>query len=175
MKQLKYILGLALIFMGIHSYAQTDKATTTKIVEAKNFIFNATTAMPMANNDLNQVLAKMQNSGGVGSINLAGSSYDLRITPDSVVAYLPYYGRAYTGTLDPNDSGTKFTSKKFTYKSEKGKKGNWTITVNPKDVKDGQRLTLNVSESGYATLFVINNNRQPISFSGTISEPKEKK
>ncbi len=38
-----------------------------------------------------------------------------------------------------------------------------------------KKSKLNVSENGYATLNVNSNNRQPISFNGTISEPKEKK
>lgn len=175
MKTITQILLAALVLTGTSSFAQTDKATTAKIVPEKNFTFIATTAMPMANNDINNILSKMNNPGGAGTINLTGSNYDLRITPDSVTAYLPFYGRAYNANMDPNESGTKFTSKKFSYTSVKGKKGGWVVTINPKDVKDGQRLTLNVTESGYASLFVINNNRQPISFNGYIEEPKAKK
>ena len=175
MKTITHILLTVLVLTSISSFGQTDKTTTARIVPAKNFIFVATTALPTANADINNVLTKLNNQGGAGTINLTGSNYDLRITPDSVVAYLPFYGRAFTGTMDPNDSGTKFTSKKFEYTSAKGKKGGWVITIDPKDVKDGQRMTLNVTESGYASLFVMNNNRQPISFNGYIAEPKEKK
>ncbi|MNY56250.1 hypothetical protein D3C86_1923090 [compost metagenome] len=77
--------------------------------------------------------------------------------------------------MNPDDSGIKFKSKNFKYKADKKKKGSWQITINPKDTRDTQSMTLNVSENGYATLNVNSNNRQSISFNGYISEPKEKK
>ena len=108
-------------------------------------------------------------------IQLSGSQYQLIVTKDSIEAYLPYYGRAYSATMNPDDSGTKFKSKDFKYKADKRKKGSWTITMNFKDAKDTQRMILNISENGYATLNVNNNNRQPISYNGYLSEPKDKK
>lgn len=175
MKSLQNTCAAFLVFLSMSVFAQTDKATTIKVLQNQDFIFQATSAMPMANNDVTRVLNRMNNSGGGGTINLNGSQYDLTIKKDSITAYLPYYGRAYTATMNPDDSGTKFKSKKFNYTSVKKKKGGWTITIEPKDVKDSQKLTLDVSENGYATLYVNNINRQPISYYGYISEPKKAK
>lgn len=172
MKRIQNTLSILLIALTLPVFAQTDKATTQRVVQNQDFVFHATSAMPMANMDVNRVLSRM-NPGGAGNINLSGSQYDLTIKKDSIVAYLPYYGRAYTATMNPDDSGIKFKSKDFTYTNTKKKKGGWIITIVPKDVKDSQKLTLNVSESGYATLDATNNNRQPISFYGYISEPKK--
>lgn len=168
MKKLSYIFAFIFAFTAVQVYAQTDKATTTKIVGEQNFTFVATRAIPMQSNALNQVLNSLPNSQNT-IINLAGSQYDLRITKDSVVAYLPYFGRSYSPSLDPNEAGTRFKSKDFKYTSEK-KKNSWTIMIDPKDTKDRQQLILYVSESGYATLSVNNPNRQPISFNGYITE-----
>ncbi|SMC67265.1 DUF4251 domain-containing protein [Pedobacter africanus] len=176
MKTIKNMLAFAvLLIISIQVNAQTDKETTIRVINAQNFIFNATSAMPMANMDVNNILSKMPGGNGGGLIQLTGSQYQLTVTKDSVEAYLPYYGRAYTATMNPDDSGIKFKSKNFKYKADKKKKGSWLITINPKDTKDTQSMTLNVSENGYATLNVNSNNRQSISFNGYINEPKQKK
>ncbi|AOM77722.1 DUF4251 domain-containing protein [Pedobacter steynii] len=175
MKTLKKLLTLLIVFSTVQAIAQTDKATTTQLVADQHLIFNATSAMPMANADVNAVLNKMPGNVGGGMIQLSGSQYQLKINKDSVEAYLPYYGRAYTASLDPNDSGIKFKSKKFDYKTTKRKKGGWIINIAPKDTKEVQSMSLSVSENGYAVLNVNSNNRQSISFNGFISEPKEDK
>ncbi|WP_316812759.1 DUF4251 domain-containing protein [Pedobacter heparinus] len=174
MKTIKNMLVFAALLITTQLSAQTDKETTLKIINAQHYVFNASSAMPMANMDVNKVLSRMPGGSSSGVIQLTGSQYQLQVSKDSVEAYLPYYGRAYTATMNPDDSGIKFKSKDFKYKAEQKKKG-WMITIQPKDAKDVQSLTLNVSENGYATLNVNSNNRQPISFNGTISEPKEKK
>jgi hypothetical protein len=176
MKTLKNIFLIALLFSAVSLNAQTDKATTKRIVEAQNYVFVATTALPLNAADINQIMNRMPGYNGGGTINLSGSSYDLSVTKDSLVSYLPYYGRSFTpkyGNIDEN--GIKFKSKKFSYKSSVRKKGGWNIAMIPKDVKDNYRLNLVITESGYGTLTVNNNNQQSITFNGYISEPKEKK
>lgn len=175
MKTIKNMFILVALLMSTQVNAQTDKATTTKIVAEQHFIFNATSAMPMANADVTRILSKMGGGAGGGTIQLTGSQYQLKVTKDSVEAYLPYYGRAYTATMNPDDSGIKFKSKDFSYKSEKKKKGNWVITISPKDVKDSPNMNLTISDNGYATLNVNSNSRQPISFYGYLSEVKPAK
>ncbi|ATP58608.1 hypothetical protein CPT03_20135 [Pedobacter ginsengisoli] len=170
MKTLKNTLLLVIMFVAVQVSAQTDKETTTKLVEAQTLVFNATTALPMANMDINKVMQRFPGAQG-GAIQLNGSQYQLKIAKDSVEAYLPYYGRAYSVNISSNDSGIKFKSKDFTYKTEKKKKGGWIITIRPKDTKDVQSLTLSVGEKGYAVLNVNSNYRQAIAFNGFISEP----
>lgn len=174
MKTIRNILALAILFIAVQANAQTDKETTIKIIDNQNFIFNASSAMPMANNDVNKVMSRMPGGSGAGVIQLSGSQYQLVVTKDSIEAFLPYYGRAYTASMNPDDAGIKFKSKKFSYKADKKKKGGWQINMDFKDTKDRQSMTLNVSENGYATLNVNSNNRQPITFNGYMSEPKTK-
>jgi len=174
MKPLINYLTALLLVVSVPAFAQTDEATTKKIIENQDFRFIATTALPLSTQEVSDILYKLNSPNGAGAINLTGSQYDLVVKKDSVVAYLPYYGRSFSPSLDPNDAGTKFKSKDFKYVKTNRKKGGWSILIVPKDVKDGQKLTLYVSKSGYATLNVMNNNRQPISFNGYLAENKKK-
>ncbi|MDQ0968271.1 hypothetical protein QFZ20_003674 [Flavobacterium sp. W4I14] len=174
MKRLNLILSLAFLLIGVQLLAQTNKETTVKIVADKNYTFVANTAMPMSNNDINKVLAMMPGSQGGGSINLTGSQYDVKVTKDSIVAYLPYYGRSFSAPMDPTQGGIKFTSKDFTYTESKNKKGSYTIQINTKDVKrENYRFTINISTNGYASLTASSMNKQPIIFNGYLDEPKK--
>lgn len=177
MRTLKNLFFFALLLSAAQLHAQTDKATTARIIAAQNYVFAATSATPLNTADIDKVLRSMSGyTGGAGSINLTGSNYDLKVTKDSLVAFLPYYGRSYTPKMGGIDeSGIKFKSKDFIYKSVVRKKGGWTITMVPKDVKDNYSLTLIVTTTGYATLSVNNNNQQPISFNGYLSETPVKK
>lgn len=175
MKRLNLILSLAFISFATQLFAQTNKETTVKIVGDKNYIFVANTAIPMANNDINKVLMMMPGSQGGGSINLTGGQYDVRITKDSVVAFLPYYGRSFSAPIDPTQGGIKFTSKNFSYKESKNKRGAYTIQINTNDVRnENYRFTINISTNGYASLTASSINKQPILFNGYLDEPKKK-
>nr|WP_276902902.1 DUF4251 domain-containing protein [Pedobacter kyonggii] len=174
MKRLNLTLSLAFLLIGVQLFAQTNKETTLKIVADKNYTFVANTALPMSNNDINRVLAMMPGSQGGGSINLTGSQYDVKVTKDSIVAYLPYYGRSFSAPMDPTQGGIKFTSKDFTYTESKNKKGLYTIQINTKDVKrENYRFTINISTNGYASLTASSMNKQPIIFNGYLDEPKK--
>ncbi|RZJ80798.1 MAG: DUF4251 domain-containing protein [Flavobacterium sp.] len=172
MKTFATFILLALTFTAM---AQTDKATTARIVEDKNFTFVATSALPLNSTEISNVLRQMPIGGNVGgNINLVGSNYDVQITADSVIAYLPYYGRSFSAPMDRNETGFRFTTKKYSYDSKKTKKGGWNITINSKDVKDNVRMNFSVTQTGYATLSMSSNNKQSITYNGYISEPKAK-
>jgi hypothetical protein len=135
---------------------KAQKAATIKnIIEAKNFVFTAQTMMPM---------------GGM-SRNLT-SFYDVRVSPDTIVSYLPYFGRAYSAPIDPSKNALDFTSTNFDYKVSNRKKGGWDINIVSRDQPDNQRLSFAIFEDGSGTLQVTSNNRQPISYNGYVSERK---
>jgi hypothetical protein len=135
--------------------AQPDKATVKTSVESKQFIFHAQTAMPSS-----------------GRSRQLTSEYDLRIFPDSLVSNLPYYGRAYSVPYGSGGGGFDFTSKKFDYTATPGKKKGWDITIKTKDVNDFQEFSLSLSDDGYGTLQALSNNRQPMAFTGYITEAR---
>ncbi|WP_230383936.1 DUF4251 domain-containing protein [Pedobacter endophyticus] len=175
MKHLKKILTIGLLLFVTQTYAQTDKETTVRIVENKTYNFVANSALPMANNDISRIMSTMPGGQSGSMINLTGSQYDVKVTKDSVIAYLPYYGRAYSAPYNASEGGIKFTSKDFTYKKSKNKKGAYTIQINTKDGgRENYRFTLNISQNGYATLTASSVNKQPIVYNGYLDEPKKK-
>ncbi len=109
------------------------------------------------------------------------SPYDLKVTKDTIIAFLPYFGESYMAPNDPStdEGGIKFTSTNFSYTTKQNKNGNWNILIKPKDKnitdwRDVEQLRLSISTNGYATLDVISTHRDPISFYGTV-EPITKR
>jgi hypothetical protein len=155
------LLGV-IITANAPAYSQSSRqkkeakaAAITSIIEARNYVFTAEMMLPM---------------GGMAR-NLT-SVYDVKVSPDTIVSYLPYFGRAYSAPIDPTKNGLDFTSTNFDYKVSSGKKGGWDINVAFKDQPDNQKFSFTVFENGSATLQVTSNNRQPISFTGYVSERK---
>jgi hypothetical protein len=103
--------------------------------------------------------------------------YDVKVTPDTIRAYLPYYGRAYRAPMDPREGGYNFTSTEFQYRYQPGKrKGNWIAEITILDLDRAVSFNFDIWESGSARLVVTDMNRQPISFQGdvTIKEVEER-
>ncbi len=174
MNRLKTLLITALAFSGLNAVAQTDKATTAKIVEAKTYTFVARSVTPLNTQDISKVMSKMPGAMQGGVINLTETYYEVKVTPDSVVAYLPYYGRSFNAPINQDDAGVKFTSKKFNYKSTKGKKRGWDTLVETKDAKENYRLAFNISDNGYVTLSLNSNNKQSVTYQGYLKENGDK-
>lgn len=148
--------------------AQNAKVPAEKLIALQNFVFNATRANPMSESSLNQLMGPNYTSN---VLNLTSERYQLQVTKDSIMADLPFFGRSFSAPINPDKSGTKFTSKNFTYSVVKKRK-NWIIDLKPKDIQDSQKLTIIITESGSATLNVNNYNREAISFDGFITEIK---
>ncbi len=121
-----------------------------RIVESKNFVFKADIANPVRG----------------GNMQLS-SGYDLTITPASITAYLPFYGRAQTVPIGSSDGGIKFTSTNFDYAVDANSK-TWKITIKTNDVSNVRQLFLTIFTNGTANLDVMNINRDDISFRGSI-------
>ena len=140
-------LFFSVFLFTIFSVQAQEKGMNVKsVLEGKHFIFKAQsvspTAMPMR--------------------QLTGDNYNLRVTGDTLVSYLPYFGRAFSAPSPGAPGGYSFTSTDFTYTAKARRKGGWDVVIKPKDVNDVREFSLNVSESGYATLRALSNNRQLI-------------
>jgi hypothetical protein len=155
MKQNVRILLLLLLAVagGIGSGAQETNSNNLKtILSGKNFVFKAQSAWPLQ-----------------GTVVQLTAGYDMRVLQDSINTYLPYFGRAFTASYT-GEGGINFTSRKFDYKLREKQKGGWDLTIKPGDARDIIELNYSVSINGYATLQVISNNRQAISFYGVIEK-----
>ena len=133
-------------------------ALIKKLVEEQNYVFVAQTVLPMG-----------------GRSRQVTPDFDLRVAKDSILSWLPYFGRAFSAPIDATRSPLQFKTKDFEYTTTPGKKGGWDIVIKPKDVSDIQSMNMSITESGYAYLTVQSINRQPISFNGYIIERKDPK
>jgi len=148
----RFLLGSALVFLVISVQAQDVKNDFASKISGKHFIFKAQTATPTS-----------------GRLRQLTSDYDVKVSGDSLIAYLPYFGRAYSAPIDPTDGGINFTSVSFDYKYSQRKKG-WDLTIKPKDANGIQDLSFTIFDNGTASLRVNSINRQPISFNGYLEK-----
>lgn len=135
-----------------------EEARIKQLIESQDYVF----------------LARMVNPPGGRTRQVTNDYYTVRVTKDSVLSDLPYFGRAYTAPIGASSGGIRFTSTSFEYRSEPAKKDGWVITIMPRDVSDTRQITLNVGSRGTTTATVVSNNRQTISFTGVIEEKKSR-
>jgi hypothetical protein len=147
----KTILFLVLLLCFYAAYAQNSEVPVRSAIESRKFVFDAQTVLPNA----------------ARARQISGEGYEVRVSGDSLVSYLPYFGRVYSAPLN-GEGGIKFTSTKFDYAVKNRKRGGWEIELQPNDITDVRKLVLTVFENGSATLRAMSNNRQPISFNGTV-------
>lgn len=158
-----------------------EAAVFKDLLENKQFTFTAQQAYPMAGSARDIASIPGLNRGGFPFNGVAwqlNGAYDVVVKQDTVICYLPYFGRAFVAPYGSSDTGIKFTSKDFDYSIKPQRKDGWYVTIKPNDVQGMQSLQFAVSSSGYTTLQVIDNNRQTISFNGVVEKnkmPKEKK
>lgn len=162
MKYIKYLRFLfitfcSLIIFSSSVFAQKDKNNDAKkiafqnMVDSQHFVFEAQTVTPLRGNFRNLT-----------------SSYDVRVTKDSLISYLPYFGQAYSAPINQTKSSLDFTSTDFSYSVSPYKKDGWHITIKPKDKIQIQQYFFTVFNNGRASLSVISTSKDQISFNGFI-------
>ena len=171
MKTFKYLSQVASLcavlllaaFQG--AYAQETKeeksaalsAAVLSLLESKNYVFQVQSVAPRRGGMLQQ-----------------SPGFKVVVSKDSVSGDLPYFGRAYNAAYGSSDGGIKFTSTNFDYKKEDRKKGGWSVKFTLKQQKSARQLSFTIAENGSASLYVICNDRESISYNGYISERKRK-
>ena len=151
------LISTALLFQSCGTSQNTAEreqlaASIQDAVKVPGFTFKATYAHP----------------SGYKSIYLS-PYYDVSISPDTVKAYLPFYGRAYSAPMDPREGGYKFTSTEFEYQaSPAGLRGSWQVKIVFNDLDRPVTFHFDVWENGKGRLQVVDVNRQAISFQGDI-------
>jgi|SRR6476661_2163347 len=156
-----YVAIAAILFGSCATNNQvSDSAKAAQIeqlITIKHFTFVAEQALP---------------SGG-RSINLT-SRYDLSINGDTLISFLPYYGRAFTAPIGRTGSGLQFTATEATIDTEKTRNGGYEMRILP-NVQEVNQFALSISNNGSASLRVRSNNRDPITFYGYITSQSGKK
>lgn len=127
------------------------------MTESRHFSFIAQTVTPLR-----------------GRFRNLTTMYDVKISGDTLVSYLPFFGRAYTATINETESPLNFTSTDFSYTVTPHKKSGWNVVIKPKDNTTVQQYSFTIFSNGTASLNVINTSRDPISFNGYIKEENKK-
>ena len=135
---------------------EQKKEAVKKLIESENYKIDVNIAMPMRGR----------------SIPLT-SSYSLEIRNDSVISYLPYYGRAYSIPYGGGD-GLNFKAVLKEYSMKMDKKGNAVIEFIARNPEDRYEYRVKVFPNGSASIDVNMQNRQSISFQGELYIKEEK-
>jgi hypothetical protein len=117
-------------------------------------------------------LAQYVNPSGGRRRDLS-QGYELTVLKDSLISYLPYFGRGFIAPLSPTDLDYDFTSTKFSYLVTQVKRG-WAITIKINDQKYLREMYLRVFDNGAADLTLTSLDRSSISYDGYITRRKEK-
>ncbi|HMH33428.1 MAG TPA: DUF4251 domain-containing protein [Puia sp.] len=125
------------------------------MVEAQRYKFIAQSMMPMA-----------------GRSRQVSFGYDLRVTKDTLNAYLPYVGKAFTADYGGSNGAISFKTTEFEYLKKDAKKGGWDITITPKNISNVRQIILRISLSGFTNVQVTSNTRDMISFYGYLEDLK---
>jgi hypothetical protein len=152
---------LLLLLLPLNLIAQQDKkqlevaqeVIIKRLVESQTFVFHGEKVAPLEGN----------------LIHLT-PGYVVRVKPDGIYCDLPYFGKASMASLDQTNYGYKFESARFDYSTKSRKKGGWDITLKTKDVRYAPQLYFIIQPSGAANLRINSNDRQSISYLGTIEQ-----
>lgn len=141
--------------------AERAKANQDSIAnwwQNKNFVFHATSAQPMSGRNINLT-----------------TDYTFEMRNDSIIAWLPYFGRGFVAPMNPSDGGIKFATNNYAIKDEKQEKKMYKMTIIPKglnvfqNTKDVQQLWLSIGNDGYGSLQIQSMNQTPISYYGYLA------
>ncbi len=155
-----YTAGIYLFFFstGCTTEKHASKTASTeeivKAISTDRWIFTVHNVMPQS-----------------GRSRSANGIYEVHCSSDTVVVYLPYFGRSYSAAM--NSKGPlDFQTTSFSFTKKQNRKAGWDIMIKPKDNSEIQSLSFILYDNGSAQLNVLLTNRSPISFSGIISQKK---
>jgi len=130
---------------------------TESLIKSGEFVFTATRALPL----------------GGGSIDLTTNTNYVKFHQNRIESYMPFFGIAYNVDYGA-DGGIKFAGKPKEFKMVANSKGKgYEISATVTGKMDIYQLSLFVTPEGSATLLIISNNRNSISYSGEIGKLEE--
>ncbi len=102
--------------------------------------------------------------GRASVINLT-SLYSVTVSGDTLISYLPFFGRAYNVPYG-GGKGLNFTGKIRKYSESKNRKGEQNILMDVTSDEDTYLYYITIYKGGYATVDVQPHQRSHIYFSG---------
>ena len=149
-KYLLILLAIPFYFACTSTSNAVSNAVNAEKIRDRQFQFQAQSAMPTG-----------------GKLISVTPDFDVRLQGDSLISYLPYYGKTYAAAGMRTESPLNFSTNQFSYEVMPSKIG-WDITIKPTDKREIESYLFKISTTGSATLFVTLSNSQPISFNGRI-------
>lgn len=154
---MRRLLLVFVAMMSLTAFAQKGEAkkamraaAVEKALASKHFVVDVTMMYP-------------QGSQAVP----ANSDYSLEVKGDTLVSYLPYFGRAYNVPYG-GGKGLNFSATIGSYQATRDAKGRTCITIMVANEEDTYTYYLEVFDNGRTTIDVTANEREPISYSGEI-------
>lgn len=95
------------------------------------------------------------------------STYSLEIKGDTIVSYLPYFGRAYNVPYG-GGKALNFTGIMSYYEPRQGKRDETRIEIGVENEEDTYVYTLSIFSNGNTSIDVFSRNREQIAFSGEM-------
>ena len=102
-----------------------------------------------------------------GASKTVSSGYTVEVRNDSLISYLPYFGRAYDVPYG-GGNGLNFSAPIRNYKESQTKSDLHHIEIDVKNDEDTYLYTLDIFDNGSADINVRSRQREPISFSGQM-------
>ena len=93
--------------------------------------------------------------------------YSLEVKGDTLISYLPYFGRAYNVPYG-GGKGLNFTAPIAEYNTGKGRKGATLVTIKVMNEEDIYTYLLEIHDTGSTSVDVRSREREPISYSGNM-------
>ncbi len=153
MKKLLSIFLFCLVGTGFVQAQQSDAEKIQQAIDSKTFVFEASQA-----------------SGIRGRMIQLDPGYTLNVSSDLVKGDLPFFGRSYQSTPATTDGGLKFEFSEFDYSVKARKKGGWDITIEPSEHNDVRSIFLTIQKSGNASLRIVSNSKEGMSYTGIIQD-----
>ncbi len=96
--------------------------------------------------------------------------YSFKVSLDSVVGVLPYYGQSYTAQINLTDGSINFSILKYKYEFMEKKKGKYQVVIKAEDKNTTiQSFYMTIFTDGTGQVDVLSRNREPMTFYGSIS------
>lgn len=102
-----------------------------------------------------------------GSSKTVSYGYSVEVRNDSLISYLPYFGRAYSVPYG-GGKGLNFSERIGSYEEALLKNGKHHIEIGVTNEEDTYLYTIDVFDNGSSTIAVQSRQRESISYSGKI-------
>ncbi len=167
LKRLRYFI---LISIAVLSFSTTAQELSKKEKKANKRQKQFEQLQEVVNKDSLEIVFNHCTSSKMGYIDLTTNPNYLKLRNDSAYAYLPYFGVAYRARMD-SKGGIQFEDIRYNEKitvNDKKKQVLWFFEG--KNDFDQYKCTLTLFPNGTATLVVISNYYQSITYDGEIKD-----